>query len=152
MGFFSRKEKLVAPVSGNLIPLSRVSDPVFSQGMMGEGFAVEPTNAKVVAPIDGVIKSIFPTKHALTLTSNQGRDLLIHIGIDTVQLKGVGFQVLVEDGQRVSSGESLVIFDCDQIKAEKLSDVIMVLFPEDKDIKLEVSEKKVSEGELLFKI
>ncbi len=59
---------------------------------MGEGFAVEPTNAKVVAPIDGVIKSIFPTKHALTLTSNQGRDLLIHIGIDTVQLKESGFK------------------------------------------------------------
>ena len=77
---------------------------------------------------------------------------MIHIGIDTVQLKGVGFQVLVEEGQRVSSGESLVIFDCDQIKAEKLSDVVMVLFPEDKGIKLEVSEKKVSEGELLFKI
>ena len=129
MGFFSRKEKLVAPVSGNLIPLSQVSDPVFSQGMMGEGFAVEPTNAKVVAPIDGVIKSIFPTKHALTLTSNQGRDLLIHIGIDTVQLKGVGFQVLVEEGQRVSSGESLVIFDLTKSRRKNCQMLLWFYFP-----------------------
>lgn len=152
MGFFCRKEKLVAPVSGNLIPLSKVSDPVFSQGMMGKGFAVEPKNAKIVAPVDGVIKSIFPTKHALIITSDHGHGILIHIGIDTVQLKGVGFQVLVEEGQRVSVGEALMIFDCDQIKEENLSDVVMVLFPEDQDIKIEVREKSVSEGDFLLKI
>lgn len=96
---------------------------------MGEGFAVEPTNAKVVAPIDGVIKSIFPTKHALTLTSNQGRDLLIHIGIDTVQLKGVGFQVLVEEGQRVSSGESLVILIVTKSRRKNCQMLLWFYFP-----------------------
>ena len=120
--------------------------------MMGNGFAVEPTSARVLSPVAGVIKSIFPTKHALTLTSEQGRDVLIHIGIDTVQLKGVGFQVLVEEGHKLFVGEPLIIFDCDQIRAEKLSDVVMVLFPEEKNIAFNVTEKDIVGGEILFKI
>ena len=151
MAVFKQKEKINAPVSGKLFPLTKVSDPVFSQGLMGEGFAIDPVSAKVCAPADSVIKAVFPTKHALTLTSDNGLDILIHIGIDTIRLNGVGFQVEVGEGQKVNSGETLVIFDPEQIKAEKLDDTVMVLFPEAKNLNLKIDEKDVQERDLIFK-
>ena len=143
MGLVNKKKttELFNPVRGNVVPLSSVHDEVFASEAMGTGFGVFPSSGEIYSPTKATVTAIFPTKHAISLVTKNGMEILIHIGIDTVQLKGVGFQVLVEEGQRVSSGESLVIFDCDQIKAEKLSDVVMVLFPEDKGIKLEVSEK-----------
>ena len=80
------------PIDGKIIPLTEVPDQVFAQGMMGQGFAIAPTGNTVYSPIDGKILSIFPTKHAIGLVTDTGVEILIHVGVDTVKLKGQGFE------------------------------------------------------------
>lgn len=84
----SKGNEVKAPIKGNLIPLSEVSDDVFSQKMLGDGFAVKPTGQEVVAPVSGTITTLFPTKHAIGIKTAEGLEVLIHLGIDTVELKG----------------------------------------------------------------
>ncbi|MDU5336533.1 PTS system trehalose-specific EIIBC component [Enterococcus sp.] len=109
--------ELFAPVPGVLYPLSKAKDPVFSEGMMGQGAVIEPTEGKVVAPFDGQISLLFPTKHAIGLISTEGTEVLIHIGIDTVELEGKYFTSHVEQGDSVKKGQALIEFDMDAIKA-----------------------------------
>ncbi|MFD1386269.1 beta-glucoside-specific PTS transporter subunit IIABC [Oceanobacillus oncorhynchi subsp. oncorhynchi] len=111
------KEAIVnSPLEGNIIPLQEVSDPTFAEGLLGKGIAVEPTNGEVVAPFNGTIESLFQTKHAIGLRSEQGLELLIHIGLDTVNLEGKYFEAHVEQGQAVKQGDLLITFDIDKIK------------------------------------
>lgn len=102
---------LFAPLSGELIPLENVSDPAFSQKMLGDGIAISPTNSKVLAPFDGIVSAIFPTGHAIGLRSAAGLECLIHIGIDTVSLNGDGFKLLVRENQKVGVGDPLITLD-----------------------------------------
>ncbi|QCB28621.1 PTS sugar transporter subunit IIA [Corynebacterium endometrii] len=112
-GFGKKKNRVavVAPAEGNVIELAAVPDPVFSKGTMGYGFAVEPTNNTVVSPIDGELIMLFKTKHAFAVRAANGAEILVHIGVDTVGLKGEGFSSLVEKGATVKAGQPIIEFE-----------------------------------------
>lgn len=122
------KVNLYNPTNGNVIPISEVADPVFSQKMMGDGFGVDPTDGEVYSPVDAKILSVFPTKHALGLKLDNGVDLLIHIGIDTVELEGKPFTVLVEEGDRVTPETLLVKVDLEALKEAGKKDTVIIAF------------------------
>lgn len=105
-----------APVGGKVVPLADVDDGVFSAEILGKGIAIEPNDGTIYAPFDGTITTVAETRHAVGLTSNEGVDLLIHIGIDTVNLKGQHFTVLTREGARVKKGDKLIQFNLEQIK------------------------------------
>lgn len=112
----SSKTTLTAPVNGEIMPLEQVPDPVFSQKIMGDGIAFRPTAGNVVAPIDGEIVLVADTKHAIGIRTTDGIEILIHIGLDTVQLKGEGFTVHVEQGEQVQAGQTLLTCDLDYLR------------------------------------
>jgi PTS system D-glucosamine-specific IIC component len=120
--------EFVAPIEGKIVPLSEVPDHVFSQKMMGDGFAILPSSGKIVAPCDGKIETLFPTKHAIGLTSTSGHEILIHIGIDTVELKGEGFTAYVAGGDQVKKGQHLLDVDLDFLKKNAPSIVTPIIF------------------------
>ena len=109
--------RLRQPLEGRVVPLSEVPDPTFSQGIMGPGVAIEPTGDTVVAPADGTIGATFDSSHAVALVLEDGTELLIHVGIDTVGMKGDGFDTLVQKGQKVIAGTPLLRFDLSKIRA-----------------------------------
>jgi beta-glucoside PTS system EIICBA component len=111
-----KKMTVYSPIEGTLLSLSDVPDPVFSSGAMGKGVGIEPTIGRAVAPFDGTVTMIFPTSHAIGLTSEDGVEVLIHIGLDTVQLEGKHFTAHVKDGQAIKKGDVLVEFDIAGIK------------------------------------
>ena len=118
MGFFKRKVKeepvksLKAFVSGKVIPITEVNDPVFSSKALGDGIAIQPTTQTVTAPCDGEISMVAQdSNHAIGMTANNGAELLLHIGLDTVSLNGEGFEVFVKEKERVKRGEKLLAFD-----------------------------------------
>ena len=140
MGFlkqlFEKKEKetmiqksdiLYSPVSGTVIPLSEVDDPVFSQEIMGKGVGIRPTEGKLYAPINGTVATVFPTGHAIGIETDEGVEVLLHIGIDTVSLNGKGFHKVVNQGDRVNVGDLLVEFNSEEIKNAGLKDTTMML-------------------------
>ena len=108
---------LVSPVEGEAVPLSEMGDPVFSSGALGHGVAIRPTKGEVVAPADCTVELMYETKHAMGLKLDNGVEVLIHIGVNTVELKGQYFESLVKDGDRVKKGDKLVKFDLQKIKA-----------------------------------
>ncbi|MGO2891740.1 MAG: PTS sugar transporter subunit IIA, partial [Enterococcus devriesei] len=112
-----RKEIVTAPVQGTMMPLSTAKDQAFAQGVLGKGVVIHPTKGEVVAPFDGTVMTMFPTKHAIGLVSDNGLEVLIHIGLDTVQLDGKYFESFVEQGAKVKRGDKLVTFDIDAIEA-----------------------------------
>lgn len=109
---------IASPLQGTVVPLSQVSDAVFSSETMGKGIAILPSEGKVVSPVQGVITTLFKTKHAIGITSNNGVEILIHVGIDTVKLDGNHFASHIEEGATVNVGDLLVTFDIEAIKAE----------------------------------
>ena len=113
---------------GQVITIENVKDPVFSQKMMGDGFAVEPENGHIVSPVAGKITSIFPTKHALGLVTDNGLEVLVHIGLDTVSLEGKPFEVKVSEGQTVAAGDLLVEADLDAIHEAGRETTTVVVF------------------------
>ncbi|MBU3182338.1 PTS sugar transporter subunit IIA [Clostridium psychrophilum] len=125
-----KSEIFIIPISGEIINLDDVADEVFSQRMMGDGFAIEPENGVLFSPVDGIITSVFPTKHAITIRSNCGVDILIHFGLDTVNLKGEGFNVYVEQGNSVSAGDKLLEVNIEEIKDKVPSIVVLIVFIE----------------------
>lgn len=112
----AKSEKVSSPVAGEVFPLNEISDPAFASGVLGKGFAVHPTEGKVFAPFDGTVMTVFPTKHAIGLLSENGCELLIHIGIDTVQLKGEYYDAKVSQGDKITKGQLLLTFDIEAIK------------------------------------
>ncbi|MGN1032360.1 MAG: PTS glucose transporter subunit IIA, partial [Intestinibacter sp.] len=105
-----------APIKGKAIALEEVNDGVFSAGMLGKGIGIEPSEGRAVSPVNGTVSVVFDTKHAIGITSDEGIEVLIHIGLDTVQLNGEPFNVHVKVGDKVKVGDLLVEFDMDKIK------------------------------------
>jgi len=120
---FKRKQKIdqeefFSPLTGELIPLEKVSDPVFSQKMMGDGVAIIPEEGVLVSPVEGEIIQVFPTKHAIGIKSIAGLEILLHVGLNTVELDRKGFEILVKKGSFVKKGDSLLNFDIPFLKSE----------------------------------
>lgn len=131
-GFFKKKKQneslnFVAPVNGKVIELSEVPDPVFAQKMAGDGVAIDTTGDIIVAPCDGELSLIFKTKHAFAMTLDNGIEILVHIGIETVSLKGEGFKQLVEQGTKVKAGTPIIKIDRNFIKSKGLSLITPIL-------------------------
>ncbi|NBF13863.1 phosphoenolpyruvate--protein phosphotransferase [Pseudomonas sp. Fl4BN2] len=122
----NKKLTLSAPLSGPIIKLALVPDEVFSSGVMGDGIAIDPLNDCLYAPCDGVIVHVAKTAHALTLRADNGAEVLLHVGLDTFDLQGEGFQLLVENGEQISNGQPLVRFDPDYI-AQRCTSLISLL-------------------------
>ncbi|MDT2613295.1 PTS sugar transporter subunit IIA [Enterococcus dongliensis] len=143
-GLFKKKTtEITTPVNGLVVDLKEVNDPVFSEKMMGEGFAIKPVDGKICAPVKGTIKSVFPSFHALTLEAEDGLDILIHIGLDTVELDGNGFSSIIQEGQKVDVGELLIQVDLDFLAQNKKDDIVIVVFPEMQDRKLQIKSGKI---------
>ncbi|QBE62743.1 phosphoenolpyruvate--protein phosphotransferase [Pseudoduganella lutea] len=117
---------LLAPLTGRVVPLPDVPDPVFSGGMLGDGIGIDPAEGRLLAPCDGVVSQLAGTGHALTITSEEGAEVLLHIGIDTVELGGEGFHALVAEGARVHAGDLLVEFDLATVRRKARSAVSVV--------------------------
>ena len=146
-----KQNQLMAPVDGTLVKIEDVSDEVFSTKVMGDGFAIKPSSDMVVSPIAGEITNIFPTKHAISITSNNGLEILLHLGIDTVELNGEPFDVLVQQGQKVSAGDKLVKIDRNMIKEKGKDDMVILVVPNNNNISFDpdISSRNVDTGELV---
>lgn len=143
-----------SPLKGNLKDIAEVNDKVFSEGIMGKGVAIEPVEGKVIAPFDGKIEALFNTKHAIGLKSEDGVEMLIHIGIDTVNLEGKYFTAYVENGQEIKAGDLLVEFDIEAIKNEGydiITPVLITNVEEYKDI-LPIKAGKIVESDEIIKV
>lgn len=127
------EETVYSPLTGNRIPLSEVPDETFASGVLGEGFAVEPSEGTVRAPFDGTVETVYDTCHAIGLTSGGGAELLIHVGLNTVELGGKYFKVHVSDGEKVKKGQLLLEFDMEQIREAGYSLVTPVIVTESGD-------------------
>ncbi|GAB6677912.1 beta-glucoside-specific PTS transporter subunit IIABC [Streptococcus uberis] len=130
------------PLEGTIVLLENVSDDVFASKMLGEGIAIKPSKGELYAPVDAVIKMVYKTKHALGLVTEDGTELLIHIGINTVNLDGKYFDVLVKEGQAVKRGDLLVIFDIDRIVEAGFDSTTMLLFTKPTNPAFNVTDKK----------
>lgn len=147
-------EQLYAPAEGKLLPLSEVSDPVFADEVFGKGIAIVPVNGQLVSPVNGRVGSVFATNHAITLESESGAEVLIHIGIDTVKLGGKGFTRHVEDEQLVRVGEPLISFDLDALHAQNIDPSIIIIVTNTErydDISL-ISQNDVEPREAFLKL
>lgn len=144
--------EIYSPIAGEILPLEKVNDTVFSSGAMGEGVAIIPSKGEVYAPVDGRIETIFPTKHAIGIKSNDGSEILIHIGMDTVELNGKGFATQLEAGQHVKKGDLLMSFDIDELLAKGYQIATPIVITNSKDFtKIAITNKKVvSIGEELI--
>ncbi len=117
------------PLTGRLMPITEVPDPVFAEKMMGDGFAIEPTDGKVYSPVSGKVTNVFPTKHAATFETETGHEVLIHFGLDTVKLGGEGFESHIEQGQEVKAGDLILTVDLENVKAKVPSVITPIVFP-----------------------
>jgi PTS system D-glucosamine-specific IIC component len=118
----------VSPLAGKVLPITEVPDQVFSGKMMGDGFAIEPTEGVVKSPVNGKIVNLFPTKHAIGILSDEGKEILIHVGLDTVNLKGEGFEALIKQDDTIEQGQELLRFDLDFIKENATSTITPIVF------------------------
>lgn len=126
--FLNKQIDLLSVAEGEVLPIEKVKDEVFSQKMMGDGFAVEPTATEVVSPLSGKVVSVFPSKHAIGLMSEDGIEVLVHMGLDTVQMKEPAFDVVVSEGDTVAAGQLLANANWEAVKAEGKGTTIVVVF------------------------
>jgi len=147
-----QQEIIASPIIGNVVPLDQVPDQVFASGAMGKGIAIDPTDGVVVAPAKATVNLVFPTGHAIGLTTENGAELLIHIGMDTVSLAGKGFKTYVEAGQVVEAGQKLIEFDLATIREAKLPVItpVIVTNTADFDDVLTTKEARVNTGDYLL--
>ncbi|KAA9297963.1 MULTISPECIES: PTS transporter subunit IIABC [Aerococcus] len=145
---------LFTPVAGSLYNLSEVNDPVFSQGTMGQGLAIRPESDQVISPVNGVVTSLFETGHAIGLTSEEGIEILIHIGLDTVELKGQGFTPTVKQGDKVTIGDHLITFDRQAIESAgyDTSVILVVTNTSDYDQIETVANGEVGPGDEIIRL
>lgn len=156
---FGKKEEApktvhaVAPLTGTLKSLEEVPDPVFSQKMMGDGIAIDPTEGKVVSPVDGEIMQLFPTKHAVGIKAKNGAEILIHIGLETVSMNGEGFEAHVSEGSKVNVGDPLITYDLDLVKEKAKSTITPIILTNGDDmaelVKKELTSVTAGQDEVL---
>lgn len=146
--------ELEAPIKGDIIPLSDIKDEAFSSGLLGKGIAILPREGFVYAPADGIVTTLFPTNHALGITTNEGIELLIHIGLDTVNLKGQFFEPHVQQGDRIQSGQLLLTFDKDALEKEGYSLVTPIIISNTKNYLdvVETGENTVERSDKLLTV
>jgi sugar PTS system EIIA component len=146
-------EEVYSPLEGEVVSLNQVPDPVFAQKMMGDGIALIPSSGQLVSPVEGKIVQVIHTKHAVGLKSVNGLEILIHVGLETVELKGEGFEVLVQEGQSVKVGDPLLNFDIPFLQSQN-KEIITPIVVTNTDEKLDYIAQKangaVKRGELLF--
>lgn len=149
LSFFGKNRllSLISTFEGKIVDITNVSDPAFSSKMIGDGVAVIPENNIAVAPCDGTVTQIFPTNHAFGITTKEGIEILVHIGIDTVKLKGEGFKRLIEVGSKVKKGVGIIEVDLDFIKSSG-KDTITPIIITNMD-KVERIEKNFNKDEVL---
>ena len=145
------KEQVVSPLKGELIEIARVSDPMFSQKMLGDGVAILPKGKELYSPVSGEITMIYDTQHAIGIKTAEGKDILIHIGIDTVNLKGKPFKTKVKVGDKVQKGQLLTVVDWRYIKWKKC-DPVVPLIVMGSSIEFNGNYGDISVGEPLFNI
>ncbi|MBD1379634.1 PTS sugar transporter subunit IIA [Metabacillus arenae] len=146
-------EEIYSPLTGEIIALTEVPDPVFAQKMMGDGLAIIPKEGKVVSPIDGEIIQVFPTNHAIGIKSMKGLEILIHVGLDTVELEGEGFDAIVQEGQSVKVGDALLNFDIEFLERknkEIITPIIITNMLEKVESMEHFSNLEVSRKELIL--
>ena len=132
----SEVQSIAAPVSGKILPLEEVADPTFASKVLGDGFAVEPETSEVKAPFDGTVQLVYDTGHAVGVISDSGKEVLIHIGIDTVSMNGEGFDIHVKEGQKVKKGDVLVEADLQKIQAAGKATTVMLIVTSGEEVKL----------------
>ena len=130
--------EVVSPLAGQVKPISQATDPVFSSGVMGQGVVIEPSQGELVSPVNGTVTVLFPTKHAVGIVSEEGVEMLMHIGMDTVSLDGKGFEAHVEQGDKVVVGQQLISFDMDVIKKAGLVTETPVIITNQDDFQADV--------------
>ncbi len=146
-------ETIYAPLKGRTVPLNEVPDQVFSDKLMGDGLAIYPDNGEVVAPFDGTVELVFPTKHAIGLKSESGVEVLIHFGLETVGLQGEGFTVHVDSGETIVKGQSLMTVDLDYIKTHAKSDITPIIVTNSGEHEIKTThDGAVDIGEVLIKL
>lgn len=128
------RDSVMAPLSGAVIPLNELKDDAFSQGVLGKGVGIEPTDGKVLSPVDGTVTTLFPTLHAIGLTADSGVELLIHIGLDTVQMGGKGFTAHIKQGDHVKKGQHIMDVDLNAVKAAGFSTQTPVIITNSSDL------------------
>ena len=145
--------EVVSPLAGQVKPLSQATDPVFSSGVMGQGVVIEPSQGELVSPVNGTVTVLFPTKHAVGIVSEEGVEMLMHIGMDTVSLDGKGFEAHVEQGDKVVVGQQLISFDMDVIKEACLVAETPVIVPNQDDFQADVEgdlPRDIKRGDVLM--
>lgn len=148
------KEEITSPMKGEIVNLQDVSDKVFAGGDLGKGVAITPEEGKLYAPVDGIVKVAFPTGHAIGILSDNGAELLIHIGFDTVELEGKYFKQKVKQGDVIKKGQLLVEFEIDKIKAagyDLTTPVIVTNTPDYKDISI-TNKKNITTKDMLLEV
>ena len=125
--------KVYSPIEGEIIPITEVNDQVFASKMMGEGFAVLPSNGTIKAPISGIVKMIAPTKHAIGIVTDDGMELLLHLGIDTVELNGAPFNLTIKEGETIQQGQVIGTIDLEMIEAKGKDATVMVIITDSKE-------------------
>ena len=145
--------EVVSPLAGQVKPLSQATDPVFSSGVMGQGIVIEPSQGELVSPVNGTVTVLFPTKHAVGIVSEEGVEMLMHIGMDTVSLDGKGFEAHVAQGDKVVVGQQLISFDMDVIKEAGLVTETPVIITNQDDFQADVEgdlPRDIKRGEVLM--
>lgn len=145
--------EVVSPLAGQVKPLSQATDPVFSSGVMGQGVVIEPSQGELVSPVNGTVTVLFPTKHAVGIVSEEGVELLMHIGMDTVSLDGKGFEAYVAQGDKVTVGQKLISFDMDIIKKAGLITETPVIITNQDDFQADVEgdlPRDIKRGDVLM--
>ncbi|TRZ39585.1 PTS beta-glucoside transporter subunit EIIBCA [Niallia circulans] len=145
---------LLSPMQGTLHSLKYVDDGMFSEEILGQGVAIEPSEGKVVSPINGTVSAVFDSKHAIGLTSEDGIEILIHIGIDTVQLNGEGYEYFIQKGQKVRKGDKLIQFDMEGIRSKGYKVVTPIVITNSTEVGeiLTANEKPIKFGEEIIKV
>lgn len=146
--------QVMSPIEGEVVPLSEVNDDVFSSGLLGKGVAIVPNKGEVFAPFSGEIVTLLESKHAIGLKGDNGVELLIHVGIDTVTLKGQHFESYVSQGDRVEAGDKMLEFDMEAIKAKGFELVTPVIVTNDKQFsEVELAEPaSTHKGEMILSL
>jgi len=144
--------RVLAPISGRAVPLADVPDEVFAEGMAGQGCAIVPeASGEAVAPVSGVLVKLFEGGHAFGIAADGGIEMIVHLGLDTIELRGRGFERIATEGDRVEAGQPIVRFDLDEIRTGNYDPVTPVLVTNDEDHPVTgVRTGEVQAGELLF--